>query len=661
MTYNHQSVLSHHLLTLLFLYILIVETEKTWIGLIKISADGGDLVKDEVQIHVILIGHTGVGKTSLRKHLKNEPIDDNERPTIVMEPEFLYRESLTTIAGGAFKPLLDLPKNCQSKVFLTMWDTGGQPIFQDLLPCFARLKCLYGIVFRLSDLGKFNEKSEIRPFKSFLEPIVSPFTNRDIMYRNLSFIQAFSYNTQSLPPQLRSKDSQKASTAAVIIGTHKDKATASDEILQEIDHNIAQFASKNKSSISLYPHGESYIYKVDNTRSGREVDDSGIESLRKTISTCANESSDIEIPRSWQAFRLALQRMCYTTCISIGIIPLNEVISIGKECKVEEPKAALMYFHELGVIMWYHLSEKKNMKNFVIIDPKALLKVLAALFCYDPRLLKPEWKSLIEKGIMPMSFYTSLLKKKPSKIDDCWFMEFLEEHHLSIKINFPGHDEICYFVPSILPVPKKDDYGTILEHLDSDVSPLYIVPESEYVATGVFTRLLTALAGVIIGNTRWRIPLDNNKPCIQYCRNQFKFIVNECICVILTEFSQFIRVDCVSYNDAISSEDIYYHILSTLNVQLQRIVPRWLEEREFDLTLACNNSSCSASNVKHFYIIKKLMLESSTCECSNQQVSELKKSELAWFRKQKTSEKARGKSLMTHSKFHWFYCFLNLT
>ena len=622
---------------------------------------GGDLVKDEVQIHVILIGHTGVGKTSLRKHLKNEPIDDNERPTIVMEPEFLYRESLTTVAGGAFKPLLDLPRDCQSKVFLTMWDTG-QPIFQDLLPCFARLKCLYGIVFRLSDLEKFDEKPGIRPCKSFLESTVSPFTNRDIIYRNLSFIQAFSYNTQrkqeNLPPQLRSKDSQKASTAAVIIGTYRDKATASDEILQDIDHNIGQFANENKSSISLYPHGESYIHKVDNTRSGREVD-SGIESLRNTISTCANECSDTKIPRSWQAFRLALQRMCNTTCISIGILPLDEAISIGKECKVEEPKAALMYFHEFGVIMWYHLSEKKNMKNFVIIDPKALLKVLAALFCYDPRPLKPEVRSLIEKGIMPMSFYTSLLKKKPSKIDDCWFMEFLEEHHLSVKINLPGH-EICYFVPSILPVPTKDD----LEHLDSDVSPLYIVPESEYIATGVFTRLLTALAGVIIGNTRWRIPLDNSEPCIQYCRNQFKFIVNECICVILTEFSQFIRVDCVSYNDAILSEDIYYHISSTLNVQLQRVVPRWLEQREFDLTLACNNSSiyisCSASNIKHFYVIKKLMLESNTCECSNQQVSELNKSELAWFQKQKDSEKARGKSLMTHSSFIGFIVLLTL-
>ena len=244
-----------------------------------------------------------------------------------------------------------------------------------------------------------------------------------------------------------------------------------------------------------------------------------MQSIRNTISTCANESSDIEIPRSWQAFRLALQRKCYTTCINIGIIPLKEAISIGKTCKVKEPKAALMYFHEFGVIMWYHLSEKENMKSYVIIDPKSLLKVFAALFCYDPKHLKLEWSSIIVKGIMPMSFYAPLLKKKPSKIDDCWFMEFLEEHHLSVKINFPER-EMCYFVPLILPVPTKDDYGAILKDLDRDVSPLYIVPKSEYIATGVFTRLLTALAGVNIGNTRWRIPLDNSKPYVQYCRNQ---------------------------------------------------------------------------------------------------------------------------------------------
>ena len=81
-------------------------------------------------IHLILIGHTNVGKTSLRKHLKNEPIDRNEPPTVVMESEYIRGAGL------------------DSNVSVTMWNTGGHPFFQDLLPCFARFKCLLQYVMR---------------------------------------------------------------------------------------------------------------------------------------------------------------------------------------------------------------------------------------------------------------------------------------------------------------------------------------------------------------------------------------------------------------------------------------------------------------------------------------------------------------------------------
>lgn len=114
-----------------------------------------DLIEDEVQIHLILIGSSGVGKTSLRKHLKNEQIDMNEVPTIIMEPDHLYGDARNVSDNENDHNLTG------NKISLTMWDTGGQPIFQDLLPCFARLKCMYGIIFRMSDLDEFDSKPKI--------------------------------------------------------------------------------------------------------------------------------------------------------------------------------------------------------------------------------------------------------------------------------------------------------------------------------------------------------------------------------------------------------------------------------------------------------------------------------------------------------------------
>ena len=600
----------------------------------KISTD--DLIEDEDRIHVILIGHTGVGKTSLRKHLKNEPIDDNEFPTIVMEPEFLYRESM----GIAFKPLLDLPSESERKVFLTMWDTGGQPIFQDLLPCFARLKSLYGIVFRLSDLENFDQHPKIRPYKSIhlSTPTLSPFTNREIMYRNLSFVQAFSCNMQEELESLLSEDIFKelikVPTGAIVVGTCKDQVRITEELsfqerTNELNKHIGKFAKKYEGDLSIYPvqeHSTSYIHEVDNTKSGKEFVkevDPGIESLRNTISSCA-KNSRAKIPRSWQVFRMALQRMCYTTCIDIGILPLQQAISIGKdECNVEKPEAALMYFHQLGVFMWYHLSNKRTLRDYIVIDPKTLIQVLATWFSYDP---ESKWSKFTRRGMLPMDCYRSLLKGKSSNIDDLWFMEFLEEHHLSIKVNFM-EEKNCYFVPSILPI--KDDYTTIPEQLESCVAPLYIVPESNYIATGMFTRLLTALAGVTYGNTRWKIPLNGDQH-IESCRNQFEFLVNGCIRLVLTEFSQYIRVDCLPYNE-IMSKDTYSHIVFTLNVQLQRIVPHWLEKQEFNLTLVCNNSKCSLYP-KHFYLNPMKNIKSNTLMCSREESNELMELESLWFR-----------------------------
>ena len=49
----------------------------------------GNLI-EITHIHMILIGHTGAGKTSVVKHLKDEKIDPDENSTEVMEQRLLF-------------------------------------------------------------------------------------------------------------------------------------------------------------------------------------------------------------------------------------------------------------------------------------------------------------------------------------------------------------------------------------------------------------------------------------------------------------------------------------------------------------------------------------------------------------------------------------------
>ena len=724
--------------------LIFLENEKTWIGLVG-SYCSDDLVDDEFQVHLILIGHTGVGKTSLRKHLKNEPIDINECPTIVMEPEFLYRESVDLEAGNPFKTLKDALKSMGGKVFLTMWDTGGQPVFQDLLPCFARLKCMYGIVFRLPDLKHFESKPDIRPFKVNCESVDSPFTNKDIFYRNLAFVQAYSCSMQgrfdSLPPQAMSTEEHPTTVvqfpAAVVIGTYKDMATdlelnesTTDEVTKSLNRGITDFVDNN--NVSVYPAvpgiTPSYIHEVDNTASGKKLD-MGIDYLRDNISRCARESNT-KVQKSWKKFEVVLKRLPYTTHVNLGVLPVGKAIAIANELNVENPMSALMYFHEVGVFMWYHMSQQQSLKEFLVIDPKTLLEVLSKVFCLDPELVPPEVVDLIQRGLITDDLFGSLLKEKASNIDDSWFIAFLEEHHLSTKIIHPDRGT-CYFLPSVLSIeptygnslnqptygtslnqstyddslnqptygnslnqptyenslnqpnyedslnqpslnqptygdslsqpslnqptygdslsqpslnqPTYDDslsqpslnqptYEDSLSHqLSSNVSPLFIVPKSGYIPTGMFTRLLTALAGVTYGSTVWRIPFND---CFlpRVCRNQFEFVVNESLHVILSEFSKYIWIDTALDKNAVVDDDLYFNVASTLDVQLQRVVPRWIENKEFALTFLCSSEACLPRS-PHFVSGKDVIFESNKfVTCSIGSKFQLHRSQEIWLK-----------------------------
>ena len=625
-------------------FLLCVETEKTWIGLAASFSD--DLVDDEFLVHLILIGHTGVGKTSLRKHLKNEPMDINECPTIVMEPEFLYRESVSLEAGNPFKTLKDAFGCSGGKVFLTMWDTGGQPIFQDLLPCFARLKCMYGIVFRLPELKDFESTPEIRPFVANCASVTSPFSSQDIFYRNLAFVQAYSCSMkerfENLPQQASSTEGHPTTTtvqypAAVVVGTCKDMATESElnesatiEAKKNLNLGVSDFVDKNQ--VSVYPvpgTSSSYIHEVDNTVSGKKHDE-GIDYLRDNISRCAQESNT-KIHRSWKVFEVRLKRLTYTTHVNHGVLPLTEAIAIGHECGVENPRSALMYFHEVGVFMWYHMSQRESLKDFLVIDPKTLLEVLSKVFCFNPSIASADLADLIERGLVTIDLFRSLLREKASNIDDSWFMAFLEEHHLTTRVIH--HDRVIYyFLPSLLTIrPTYDPRDSLSRPLSANVSPLFIVPESGYIPTGMFTRLLTTLAGVTYGSTVWRIPF-NDWYLSSVCRNQFEFVVNDSLHLILSEFSKYIRIDCALDDNAVIADNLYFHIASTLDVQLQRIVPRWIENKEFTITFLCKSNTCLTQS-SHFVSGKDVIFQSDKfVNCSGGSRFQLHPSQAVWLK-----------------------------
>ncbi len=556
-------------------------------------------------LHMLLIGHTGVGKTSIRKHLQNIPFNDKEKSTIIMEQELLYQETFESTIDSkkstvVLKKYDSVYKSDPDKIYLTLWDTGGQPMFQDLLPCFAKFRSIYGIVVRLCDLLD-NSNACIRPTCSLEIERESPYTSTDYLYRCLSFLDSTSLDVHlgNLPDMLKKRVFEVASGTVfpkiAFIGTFKDQIKIDDK--QDLDQMLLQL-KVNLNSLGMnfrekviFPSTStvnSVMFEIDNTQSGAKYDDPGMKTLREQIVSCT-KSAKAKIPRKWISFKIDLERESRLQQPCTGIVTFEKASEIAKRYKTDL-RAALCYFHELGIFIWYH--DKKNLQEYVFVEPKNLLSILGTIL--DPQVyidLPEQWKQLQAQGILNVQVCERLLADSKTGLPLSWILSFFEEYHLAMPL-LEG-----YFIPSMLQVfPICPNHQHTFDanlsacsvlSADLKVAPLFLVPKSKFVPPGFFPRLMTVLSGIKEGSIIWKL-----SPDFINCKNIVSFEINNRFQLVFTEF-----IDCVRAHfdgltdDNIPHRDLCLQIVSTLNVQLQRVV----NTKSIRLTFLCSCSEHSSS------------------------------------------------------------------
>ena len=582
---------------------LFIDLEKIRLGLIDALSSSD--VLEVAHLHMILIGHTGVGKTSIRKHLQNIPFNEQEKSTIIMEQELLCQESTEASTVSTSFRSEHVYTSEPDKVFLTLGDTGGQPMFQDLLPCFAKLRSIYGIVFRLCDLLE-NPKAVVRPVSSLECERESPYSCVDYIYRCLAFIDSFSSSFHSsflnIPPEVKNiffeSTNLKTFPRLALIGTFKDTLS-----VQKHNLKLKERYSELKQSFEFDFHvrallpelTESLVFEIDNTRSGQnEEEDPGMMDLRKQIVACT-QSSKTKTPSAWISFKVDLEHESQIQQPCTGIISFEKASEIAKKYKID-PKPALCYFHELGVFLWYH--EIDSLNEYVIIELRNLVSVLGTVFDSEQFMASPEqWKQLQTRGIIDTEIANQMLDCSRTGLPFEWVFSFFKENHLAISLN-EG-----YFIPSMLQVlpicpnhlhicDVKNSVCTILPHNDdTEVAPLFLISKSKCIPPGFFPRLMTMLAGIQNGRVVWKL-----FPSSSTCKYRVSFVVNDQARISFTEFLQCIRVQLEFFSGAIISRTLCNNILSQLKVQLQRAFPQ-VSIFPISVTFACH---CSKS--PHFLL-----------------------------------------------------------
>ena len=242
-------------------------------------------------------------------------------------------------------------------------DTGGQPEFQEVLPCLVVGPMLFVLMFDLS--VDFETSKYIIPYNGSkkCKPYKSTVTVKQVLMQYLSSI--WSYCNGLEDPSL---------VKIVILATHKDKV--SDSCKQQKIVNVNKSLNEAnevqivKNAKLLKLHKGLVMIPIDNN------DPNDVDEVKEIIKTLITENRKYKqaLPVNWLCFELALRKR------ELSMVPISECQSLAKRYHIGEKEffEALGHLHrKMGVIRYYDGNEK--LKSTVITKPAALFKAITKL------------------------------------------------------------------------------------------------------------------------------------------------------------------------------------------------------------------------------------------------------------------------------------------
>ena len=403
--------------------------------------------------------------------------------------------------------------------FLHVIDSGGQPVFQDILPLLLAIPCTYIQVFDASKDLDEPIRSTYRP----QEGVELPLSNNQPLETQWEFIQHSLSSIQTMAHKFACKDLEIFKGTCpepriIIAGTFKDKVLASgksEEIISNVKQRIKGLEGKPYFRHIQWPDSSGF-FLVDNHMTihskgtGEDVDLAYLNKFRECIS---NKSGvlKLDVPLMWFLLELVTRRIekkffkedeLKHFCLKNGYIDYHKAD--------EQFFCLLKLLHVLGFYAYFDLDPQylRGSANYVCTDATALYrevsKLLAVQYTPAPSGTTEEFKTM---GIIQFP-YAGLLSELGiiTDVNPVWFLEVL--HHVGIAARLtPSRDTPSYFIPSCLP------YGKAKVPYSSSVGPLCIsfVFEQDSFTThcdlprSVFCRLVVELA-----DREWKVILPQS-------------------------------------------------------------------------------------------------------------------------------------------------------
>ena len=395
-----------------------------------------------------------------------------------------------------FDPFFDSSEGVFS--IITLLDIGGQPEYiHYLLPTINVQPMLCFVVHNLSRslqdqvLVEYSEHGQL-VFKPYH---LSRYSNLDMIKFLVSSINDSLERTPSQIPQLVKILGKNNSSYLCFVGTHADKV--SPQKIQTTNHQLTAMVEKLDCKAAVFQnHNDGVLFPVDNTTAGDDAkEDPTAKFFRCKISALSKDKDIYELPITWMLFELEIRQVCSIN--GKAYVSFNECCSIARYTNlipsIEEVRSALIYYHLLGVLLYYHTVP--GLCDYVIIDHQWLFDRISDIGYLTVKQSSNlhDINNLKYSGILSNELIEELDWKEELRTK--YFVNLLIEMKVIAPIKRKDGNGEDYFIPYILPTytiqPQCDDILSHYGYLQGE--PFLIQVVSNLLPRGFFCCLIVQM------------------------------------------------------------------------------------------------------------------------------------------------------------------------
>ena len=553
-------------------------------------------------------------------------LDSNEITTTEDRPK-------SDVCDQIIKSLDDVQES--KELYKAHWiygiDTGGQAAFIDIAPVLLRYNSVNIFTHKLDE--HLDDKAKF--FFSVQGNLIGDPVERQIT--NLQLLEASFRSLTSVNPLTMSKNKKEKENVqkphCIILGTYYDELLKPGYFGESIEAKNSILWSKLeefnlKDQAILYrEEGNSIIFPVNAIARDTHTKELADE-IRCQI---CEYSLKAPIPIRWFLFKLELdQKFCQS---NIFVVSKSKCQDIGKslEMKADDVKAALMYYHNLTVFLYF----PDILPDVVFLHPQPLFTILSDLISISFAETIDHFKVHGIKGkhnVIEPSAYRDLKNEGSftrdllsSPLFNGFSHDFTADDFLHLMTSLPIiaylPKEKRYFIPTVLPTTPSTNYDFIPPAFKQHVDPLVLSLDMKPFPLCIFPALVVNLLhpenqlGFQLKRTLRTTQLYRNMITLQ--TNYGDVLLVDGICWIAVYYSDPYK-RCTTIRDVIHAEicKVMHNFHSMSNIGN-------LEEYFYCTT-------CSNKTTEHFCQLKKDKKTLVCCESSTANVVD-KTRQQPWF------------------------------